>query len=218
MEVQRVNVLGVGVSVIDQNSAREFLFAAAREVRRGYVTITNVHSVSEAHDDPAFRGIFNRALLCTPDGMPLVWMGRLQGFASIQRVYGPDLMLNLFENSRDSALTHFLYGGKTGVADELAGVLRERFPGVKIVGTYSPPFRPLTAQELQALETQLAETTPDFVWVGIGMPRQEKFMAECSAPSAKRNGWPRKPSASTSQPGLASRDAMRRAGSLTPFR
>jgi N-acetylglucosaminyldiphosphoundecaprenol N-acetyl-beta-D-mannosaminyltransferase len=181
MGVERANVLGIGVSVIDQDSAREFLFDAARDGRRGYVTITNVHSVSEAHGDPEFRRIFNRALLCTPDGMPLVWMGRLQGFHSIRRVYGPDLMLNLFQHSRDGQFTHFLYGGKPGVADELAHVLGKRFPGAQIAGTYSPPYRALNPDELHALEKRIAETKPDFVWVGIGMPKQERFMAEHAA-------------------------------------
>src|SRR4051812_34876045 len=94
MEVERVNVLGVGVSVLDQDGAREFLFECVRTGQRGYVTVTGVHGVSEAQDDAALREIFSRALLVTPDGMPMVWMGKLQGRESIQRVYGPDLMLN----------------------------------------------------------------------------------------------------------------------------
>ncbi len=95
MEIEKVNVLGVGISVIDQDRAREFLFDAVRQGRRGYVAVTGVHGVSEAQNDPVLRDILNRALLCTPDGMPMVWMGRFQGKPSIQRVYGPDLMLNL---------------------------------------------------------------------------------------------------------------------------
>src|SRR5438132_12250009 len=101
MEIERVNVLGVGVSVLDQDRAREFLFDAVKEGRRGYVTVTGVHGVSEAQGDGVLRDIFNRALLVTPDGMPMVWMGKLQGHPTIQRVYGPDLMLNLCEHSRE---------------------------------------------------------------------------------------------------------------------
>lgn len=88
VEIERVNVLGVGISVLDQDRAREFLFDALRQGRRGYVTVTGVHGVSEAQNDPVLRNIFNRALLVTPDGMPMVWMGRLQGHQTIQRVYG----------------------------------------------------------------------------------------------------------------------------------
>src|ERR1043165_5481263 len=99
MEIEKVNVLGVGVSVIDQVVAREFLFDAVRNCKRGYVTITGVHGVSEAQSDPALKEIFARALLVTPDGMPMVWMGKLQGHRSIRRVYGPDLMLNICQHS-----------------------------------------------------------------------------------------------------------------------
>jgi N-acetylglucosaminyldiphosphoundecaprenol N-acetyl-beta-D-mannosaminyltransferase len=107
MEIEKVNVLGVRISVLDQDRAREFLFDAVRNGTRGYVTITNVHSVSEAQRDPELRRILNNALLATPDGMPLVWMGRLQKHPSMRRVYGPDLVLNLCEHSRSSGFSHF---------------------------------------------------------------------------------------------------------------
>src|SRR5205807_5388581 len=135
------NVLGVGISVLDQDRAREFLFDAVRTGKRGYVTITNVHSVSEAQHDPELRRILNSALLATPDGVPLVWMGRLQGHRSIRRVYGPDLVLNVCEHSRSDGFSHFLYGGVPGTAGALAHNLRERFPGLNIVGIFTPPFR-----------------------------------------------------------------------------
>jgi len=178
MEIDKVNVLGVGISVLDQTLAREFLFDAVRAGKRGYVTITNVHSVSEAQHDVELRRILNNALLATPDGMPLVWMGRLQGHRSIRRVYGPDLVLNLCEHSRSSGFTHFFFGGKPGVANELARVLQTRFPGLRIAGTFSPPFGPLNKEERDAVAKEVSETRPDFFWVGIGMPKQEKFMAE----------------------------------------
>ncbi len=107
MQVAKVNVLGVGISVIDQERAREFLFGVVKNGRRGYVAVTGVHGVSEAQRDPILRDILNRALLATPDGMPMVWMGRLQGHPSIQRVYGPDLMLNLCEHSIVHGFSHF---------------------------------------------------------------------------------------------------------------
>jgi N-acetylglucosaminyldiphosphoundecaprenol N-acetyl-beta-D-mannosaminyltransferase len=178
MEIEKVNVLGIGISVIDQDRARECLFDAVRNGKRGYVTITNVHSVSEAQHDPELQRILNNALLATPDGVPLVWMGRLQGHSSIRRVYGPDLVLNLCEHSRDGAFSHFFFGGKPGVADELARVLQARFPGLRVAGTFSPPFGPLNQEERDALAKKVRETRPDFFWVGIGMPKQEKFMAE----------------------------------------
>ena len=178
MEIERVNVLGVGVSVLDQDRVREFLFEALQQGRRGYVTVTGVHGVSEAQKDPALLEVFNRALLVTPDGMPMVWMGKLQGHESIRRVYGPDLMLNLCEHSARTGLTHFLYGGVPGTAEELQRQLQARFPGLKIVGIYTPPFRRLNDKELGDLQYQVRASRPDFFWVGLSTPMQERFMAQ----------------------------------------
>lgn len=176
--MDKVNVLGVGINVLDQDRARDFLFEAAQQGRRGYVAVTGVHGVTEAQSDPELKRILNAALLCTPDGMPMVWMGRLQGERSIRRVYGPDLMLNLCEHSRANGLTHFFYGGKIGVADELATKLEERFPGLRVAGTYAPPFRPLNDEERMTLQEKVRETRPDFFWVGLSTPKQERLMAE----------------------------------------
>ena len=175
---ERVNVLGVGLSIINQNRARELLFDAVRRGRRGYVTVTGVHGVSESQRDEALRDIHNRALLCTPDGMPMVWLGRLNGHRQMSRVYGPDLMLNLCEHSSAAGFTHFLYGGNPGVADELKRNLEVRFPGVNIVGTYCPPFRALNASEREELQGLVRELRPTFFWVGLSTPKQERFMAE----------------------------------------
>jgi N-acetylglucosaminyldiphosphoundecaprenol N-acetyl-beta-D-mannosaminyltransferase len=178
MKIEKVNVLGVGISVIDQDLAREFLFDAARNGQRGYVTVTGVHGVMEAQRDPTLRDILNRAILVTPDGMPMVWMGKLQKHPTIQRVYGPDLMLNLCQHSVAEEFRHFLYGGVPGIADELRRHLEAHFPGLKIVGTYSPPFRRLNADEVRDLQTIVRATQPDFFWVGLSTPKQEHFMAQ----------------------------------------
>jgi N-acetylglucosaminyldiphosphoundecaprenol N-acetyl-beta-D-mannosaminyltransferase len=177
MEIEKANVLGVGISVLDQDRAREFLFDVARAGRRGYVTVTGVHGVSEAQTDAELKSILNRSLLCTPDGMPMVWMGRMQGYRSIRRVYGPDLMLNLCARSAAKGFRHFLFGGKPGVAESLSRILQERFPGINIAGTFSPPFRSLDARELSQLQNQVREAKPDFFWVGLSTPKQERFMA-----------------------------------------
>ena len=177
-KIDRVNVLGVGISVLDQDRAREFLFDTVRQGRRGYVTITNVHGVTEAQDDPVYRNILNNALLTTPDGMPMVWMGKLQGQPAIQRVYGPDLMLNLCEHSPAEGFSHFLYGGVPGVAEQLQEELTTRFPGLRVVGTYTPPFRRLNDQEISDLQQRVRYSRPDFFWVGLSTPKQERFMAQ----------------------------------------
>jgi N-acetylglucosaminyldiphosphoundecaprenol N-acetyl-beta-D-mannosaminyltransferase len=178
MEIEKVNVLGVGISVLDQDRAREFLFDAVRSRQRGYVTVTGVHGVSEAQSDPTLREIFSRALLVTPDGMPMVWMGKLQGHPSIQRVYGPDLVLNICGHSVANGFSHFFFGGDVGVADALSQRLKSRFTGLKVVGTYAPPFRPLNAAELADIQHQVRAARPDFFWVGLSTPKQEFFMSQ----------------------------------------
>ncbi|KAB2675268.1 MAG: WecB/TagA/CpsF family glycosyltransferase [Verrucomicrobia bacterium] len=173
----RVNVLGVGVSVLNLDTAVATLADAIANDRRGYVCVTGVHGVIESQGDDALRRIHNRSLLTTPDGMPMVWLGWMAGHASMSRVYGPELMERVFEWSRTSGATHFFYGGNTGVAEELKANLEKRFPGIRIVGTYTPPFRPLNESEERDLAARVKAARPDFFWVGLSTPKQERFMA-----------------------------------------
>lgn len=147
---------------------------------RGYICVTGVHGVMEAQDDEQFRQIVNSSFLTTPDGMPTVWLGRLQGLSNMTRVYGPDFMLEMCKISIDRGYKHFLYGGKPGIAEQLKEELTLRFPGLQIVGTYTPPFRQLTPQEEIDLENQLAQAQPDILWCGLSTPKQERFMATYS--------------------------------------
>lgn len=173
----RANVLGVGVHAIDLPSAADIIESAVREGTKGYVCVTSVHGVMEAQRDPQFRDILNHALLVTPDGMPTVWVGRIQGNSTMKRVFGPDLMLEVCRRSVGTGIRHFLYGGNPGITAELAERLRRRFPGITVVGTFTPPFRPLEPSEQLALERQMDAAPPDVVWVGLSTPKQEKFMA-----------------------------------------
>jgi N-acetylglucosaminyldiphosphoundecaprenol N-acetyl-beta-D-mannosaminyltransferase len=171
-------VLGIGISAINLDIAVASVAQALASRTKGYICITGVHGVSEAQKDPAFRAILNRSFLNTPDGMPMVWMGRLQGFHEMARVYGPDLMLRVCELTKSGKYTHFLYGGGPGVADELKRRLEQRFPGLKIVGTHTPPFRSPTEAEAAGLTSQIQDLRPDVFWVGLSTPKQERFMAQ----------------------------------------
>ncbi len=173
----RINVLGVGISVLNLDTAVATLAAAVAENCRGHVCVTGVHGVIESQSDPELRRIHNHSLLTTPDGMPMVWLGRWAGHSSMGRVYGPDLMERMFAWSQGSGATHFFYGGNTGVAEELKARVERQFPGIRIVGTYTPPFRPLTGEEDRLLVAQVAAVRPDFFWVGLSTPKQERFMA-----------------------------------------
>lgn len=176
--VTRINVLGVGVSVLDLRGAAAAIAWAVKQRHKGYVCVTGVHGVSEAQESPEFRAILNRAFLVTPDGMPLVWLGKIYRQFPMSRVYGPDLMHEVFQWGRTHVCRHFFLGGQPGVAEELARKIEERYPGAQICGTYSPPFRALNAGEESELAELLDRLRPDITWVGMSTPKQERFMAE----------------------------------------
>jgi N-acetylglucosaminyldiphosphoundecaprenol N-acetyl-beta-D-mannosaminyltransferase len=178
LDANAVNVLGVAVSPINMGLALELIAQAIANKQKGYVCVTGVHGVSEAQNDPEFRQILNRAFLCTPDGMPLVWVGRWQGQKQMRRVYGPDLMLAVMSLSENTGWRHFFYGGADGTARMLQTKLLERFPALRIVGSYEPPFRPLNAGEKQKLQEEIRGARPDIMWVGLSTPKQERFMAQ----------------------------------------
>jgi N-acetylglucosaminyldiphosphoundecaprenol N-acetyl-beta-D-mannosaminyltransferase len=171
--VPRYNVLGVGVSALSFPQARDLIVGARGAGSAGYVCLCTVNGLGEARRDPGFRRIMNESWLTTPDGMPVVWLGP----PGVERVYGPDLMLAVCDAGRSRGLRHYLYGGNPGVAGELRAALTARYPGVLVVGTFTPPFRELDESEMEHLRSDVARTEPDIVWVGLGTPRQERFMA-----------------------------------------
>lgn len=177
-EPRRVNILGVGVSAINMAMALETIEGWIARRRPCYVCVTGVHGVMESQRDEELRRIHNRAGLVTPDGMPLVWLSRLKGLGHVERVYGPHLMLAICERSVSKGYRHFFYGGAEGLPEQLAVVLQNRFPGLQVVGTFSPPFRPLTAEEDEQIVQMINENRPDIVWIGLSTPKQERWMAE----------------------------------------
>jgi N-acetylglucosaminyldiphosphoundecaprenol N-acetyl-beta-D-mannosaminyltransferase len=174
----RANVLGVGVHAVNLEQAVSVIERAAQSDSRGYVCVTGVHGVMEAQRNAKFKAALDAALLVVPDGVPTVWIGRWQGNGRMGRVFGPDLMRELCRRSPSTGLTHFLYGGKPGIAEELKTNLEKWFPGIQIAGTYTPPFRPLSPTEKSELQQELVRTRPDIFWIGLSTPKQEQFMAE----------------------------------------
>ncbi len=174
----RIRILGSPVSAVSMDQSVEAVMRALELRQKGYVCLAGIQTLTEAYEHADFREILEKAFLVTPDGMPLVWLGKLLGQRHMTRVYGPDLMLKVCERSVGSGHTHFLYGGHPGVAEDLKTALERRFPGIRIVGTYCPPFRPLNGEEERALLNQVAEAKPDVVWVGVGTPKQDRFMRD----------------------------------------
>ena len=174
---ERVNILGVNVSAINMTMALETIGQWIRKREHHYVCITGVHGVIESQSDSRLREIHNQAGLVTPDGMPLVWVSRLKGFRQVHRVYGPDLMYEFCRMASATEYRHFLYGGAIGVPERLADRLRDQFPGIRVVGTYSPPFYQLSAEEDEEVVRMINDSKADVVWVGLSTPKQEYWMA-----------------------------------------
>lgn len=174
----RANVLGIGVHATNLEEAVRLSDRLLQCGERGYVCLTGVHGVMEAQRNPKLRRTLNDATLCLPDGMPTVWVGHAQGHAEMSRVYGPDYMLELCRVSVGRGYRHFLYGGLPGVAHLLQKRLEAMLPGVQIVGTFTPPFGPLSHEQERELFHLVARCRPDIFWVGLSTPKQEQFMAE----------------------------------------
>jgi N-acetylglucosaminyldiphosphoundecaprenol N-acetyl-beta-D-mannosaminyltransferase len=174
---EQVNVLGVGVHAVDMQSAALILEARIKQSGKGYVCLTGVHGIMEAQRQPSLKPIFAEAVLVAPDGMPTVWMGHLQGFPAMQRVFGPDLMVDIIGRAEFHDCTHFFCGGEPGVAESLRAEMLRRFPWAKITGTYTPPFRAMTAIEEREFAATVGSLQPDIIWVGLSTPKQERFMA-----------------------------------------
>ena len=173
------HVLGVRVHAVQIPGVVSDMKDWIAERRRGhFIAVTGMHGVVEAHHDPAFRTVLNHADLVVPDGMPLVWLARIKGHALKRRVYGPELMGTFCEQTSTKGYRHFFYGGAPGVADELAARFATRFPGVTPVGTYCPPFRPLTEKEDMEVISIINRSRADVVWVGLSTPKQERWMFE----------------------------------------
>ncbi len=176
-EPERIDILGVPVSVVDMDAAIQVIddWVASRE--RHYVCVRDVHGVMLCRNDPNLQRIHSQAGLVTPDGMPLVWVGRLRGYHRIQRVCGADLMSELCKQSLMKGYRHFFYGGAPSVVERLIRNLHHALPGLNVVGWYSPPFRALSDEEDEQVVQTINESGAQIVWVGLGTPKQEAWMA-----------------------------------------
>ena len=152
------------------------VLAAPDSGERLAVHFATAHTIVEAHDDPHLRAALAQGLV-QPDGMPLVWLGRRAGIP-VERVCGPDFLPALVERGIPEGRTHYFLGGAPGVPEALVARLTARFPGMRVAGTISPPFRSLSAEEDAAMVDEINAADPDYVWVGLGAPKQDLWVAE----------------------------------------
>jgi N-acetylglucosaminyldiphosphoundecaprenol N-acetyl-beta-D-mannosaminyltransferase len=176
--VRTRSILGVPIALTDYAGAIEVMDGLVSGRGRGYVCAAPVHALIVAQDDEEMLDALRRSTLVVPDGMPLVWAAKLLGENLDDRVYGPELMLRYSDRCAEKGHRVWLYGGRDqGSLVQLTDRLRRRHPDLRIVGGYSPPFRVLASEEEDELVRQINEARPDVLWVGIGVPKQEKWMA-----------------------------------------
>jgi N-acetylglucosaminyldiphosphoundecaprenol N-acetyl-beta-D-mannosaminyltransferase len=176
-QLRRRDILGIPIAMTDYVGAMDVMDEMIERRDRGWVCAAAVHSVMVAQSDPEMRRALSAANVTVPDGMPIVWAANMLGEHLPNRVYGPELMRCYCDRSVERGHRVWLYGGRDqGALVQLALNLRRKHPGIRIVGGYSPPFRPLSPEEDDAIAKQINDARPDVLWVGIGVPKQEKWM------------------------------------------
>jgi N-acetylglucosaminyldiphosphoundecaprenol N-acetyl-beta-D-mannosaminyltransferase len=177
MPAERFAVLGVNISVLNLEKAVAIIDGFIREGKKRYVCVAPVSTVVACQDDEFYRTIINSADLVTPDGMPLVWLGRLRGFRELRRTYGPDLMRDVCEQGQKKGCRHYFYGGTPEVCQLLESRLKERFPAMNVAGWHAPPFKENNEMENPEVIQKINQARPDILWVGLGSPKQDLWMS-----------------------------------------
>jgi N-acetylglucosaminyldiphosphoundecaprenol N-acetyl-beta-D-mannosaminyltransferase len=177
-ELRSVDILGVKVHGVDLEVTLQIMERWVRGNQRDYICLANVFGVVESRHNAQLWEAYHRAGLVVADGVPIVWASRVFGEKTITRVYGPDLFLAACVRSLKTGWSHYFYGGAPGVAERLAAQLTNRFPGLRIAGWSAPPFRQLTTAEKEEAIRTINDSRADILWIGLGAPRQEIWMAE----------------------------------------
>ena len=171
-------ILKTNINVTNIDEAVGYIDKYLEQMRGEYICISNVHTTVTAYRDEEYRKVQNGSILNMPDGKPLSIVQKLRGYTQAGRVPGPDLMPAIFKLSEKRGYRHYFYGSTPETIEKLGIRLKEAYPRLQIVGMYSPPFRPMTVEEDAEIIEQINETKPDFIWVGLGAPKQERWMAE----------------------------------------
>ena len=171
------NIMGVNIAAINMEWLLDYLEKNLSEIKGDYICVSNVHTTVTSYEDATYCAIQNGGLMAIPDGGPLSTVGRRRGCKNMERTTGPSLMGEIFEISAKKGYRHYFYGSKEETLELLQQKLTNNYPGIQIAGMYSPPFRTLTEEEDKVVVEKINETKPDFVWIGLGAPKQEKWMA-----------------------------------------
>ena len=173
---EQINVLGIKVNVTNLPLACQKIERWIKSGTKTYVCVAPVATIVDSQKDPQYRDIVNSAGMVTPDGMPLVWLGKLSGWKRIERTYGPDLMLRLCDLSQGKDYRHYFYGSSEQTLTRLAERLRLKFPKLNIAGSFAPDFRGVNQPESEEVLTRINQANPDILWVALGSPKQDYWM------------------------------------------
>lgn len=171
-------ILKTNINILTLDETVDYLDKHLDELRGKYICVSNVHTTVMAYRDEDYRKVQNGSVINLPDGKPLSIVQRRYGYEKAGRVPGPDLMPRIFVLSVQRGYRHYFYGSRQETLDKLISNLKRQYPGLQIAGSFSPPFRSLTEEEDQKIIKAINETKPDFIWIGLGAPKQEKWMAE----------------------------------------
>lgn len=171
------NILGVDIAAINMSWLISFTRDNIKRLSGDYMCVSNVHTTVMSYEDPAYCAVQNGGIMAIPDGGPLSSVGRKRGFGNMARTTGPSYLEEVLKISAENGWSHYFYGSTEETLEKLRGILQKKYPDVSIAGMYSPPFRPLTEEEDEAIVAQINASGADFVWVGLGAPKQENWMA-----------------------------------------
>lgn len=172
------NILGVNIAAINMDWLLDFTNRHIKELAGDYMCVSNVHTTVTSFEDKSYCDVQNSGIMAIPDGGPLSTVGRKRGFKNMKRTTGPSYMGEIFKISVQKGYRHYFYGSTEETLEKLYKALQHDYPGIQIAGMYSPPFRPLIQEEDNLVIKRINETKPDFVWIGLGAPKQERWMAE----------------------------------------
>lgn len=171
------NILGVNIAAISMPWLMEFTNKYIKELSGDYLCVSNVHTTVIAWENEDYRQVQNGGIMAIPDGGPLAVLSRHRGFTQTRRTDGPNYMLEVLKVSAEKGYRHFFYGSTEETLEGMKTALERDYPGIQIAGMYSPPFRPLTEEEDREVVKMLNDAQADFIWIGLGAPKQERFMA-----------------------------------------
>ena len=175
-ELQHCEILKTNINVTNMSDTIKYIGEHLDDLRGKYICVSNVHTTVMSYENEEYRKIQNGAAMALPDGAPLSSYSRRKGYKQAQRVTGPDLMLELFAISKEKGYRHYFYGATEETLQSMKEVLERDYPGIQIAGMYAPPFRALTPQEDAQIVAKINEARPDFIWIGLGAPKQEEWM------------------------------------------